>query len=44
MDQDLIKRKITSLNHCIRRIEAKTPSDSEMLKNDYDLQDISTRK
>ena len=40
MDRDLILSKIESLSRSIKRIEAKTPNSPELLKNDYDLQDI----
>jgi uncharacterized protein YutE (UPF0331/DUF86 family) len=40
MDRDLILAKIESLTRSIRRIEAKTPKNPDLLKEDYDLQDI----
>ena len=40
MDTDIILAKLESLRRCITRIEDKTPAGAEVLKNDYDLQDI----
>ena len=40
MDTDIILAKLESLRRCITRVEEKTPADAEILKSDYDLQDI----
>ena len=40
MDREVIERKLESLRHCLRRIEAKCPADPQTLANDPDLQDI----
>ena len=40
MDREVIERKLESLRHCLRRIEAKCPADPQTLANDLDLQDI----
>jgi len=40
MDKLIVYTKIESLQRCIERIAAKTPSDGERLKKDWDLQDI----
>ncbi len=40
MDTDIILTKLDSLRRCITRIEDKTPASADILKGDYDLQDI----
>ncbi len=40
MDRDVIESKLESLRRCLKRIKEKTPSNSEILKKDPDLQDI----
>lgn len=40
MDEDLILGKLESLARCLERIEEKTPATAEMLKADFDRQDI----
>ena len=40
MDRDVVLNKLESLRRCIKRIEDKTPSTSERLVDDFDLQDI----
>ena len=40
MKPDLIYGKIESVRRCIRRIEEKRPADVNILKTDYDVQDI----
>ena len=40
MDTDVVLAKLDSLQKCVGRIEEKTPSNAEVLKNDYDIQDI----
>jgi len=37
---DVVRRKLESLRRCISRIEEKRPDSVEILKNDYDIQDI----
>lgn len=37
---DVLRRKLESLRRCIGRIEEKRPSSVEILKTDYDIQDI----
>src|SRR5215467_1765836 len=43
MDRDVLNRKLESLRRCITRIESKRPIRPEVLRVDYDLQDISAR-
>ncbi len=40
MEKRVINQKLESLRNCIRRIESKTPSDGEVMRNDFDIQDI----
>lgn len=40
MDKDVINRKLESLRRCITRITSKLPLTPEVLRSDYDLQDI----
>ena len=40
MDNDVILKKIESLNKCVSRIETKVPLSVEELKDNIDLQDI----
>lgn len=40
MDTDVVLAKLDSLQRCVRRVEEKTPPNVEILKNDYDIQDI----
>ncbi len=40
MDRDVVLNKLESLRRCVKRIEDKTPSTSERLVDDFDLQDI----
>lgn len=40
MDIDVVLAKLESLQRCISRIEEKTPPKVEILKSDYDIQDI----
>jgi uncharacterized protein YutE (UPF0331/DUF86 family) len=40
MDREVIEQKLESLRRCVRRIEAKCPTDAETLAADIDLQDI----
>jgi uncharacterized protein YutE (UPF0331/DUF86 family) len=40
MDKDVINRKLESLRHCITRIQSKMPLTKEVLRSNYDLQDI----
>ncbi len=37
---DVVRRKLESLRRCIGRIETKRPETVEILKTDYDIQDI----
>lgn len=37
---DVVRRKLESLRRCIGRIEEKRPSSVDILKTDYDIQDI----
>lgn len=37
---DVVRRKLESLRRCIGRIEQKRPVNVEILKSDYDIQDI----
>ncbi len=37
---DVVRRKLESLRRCIGRIEEKRPASVEILKTDYDIQDI----
>lgn len=38
MDREVVKQKLESLRHCVRRIEAKCPADAQALVTDIDLQ------
>ena len=40
MDKDVINRKLESLRRCIARITSKMPITQEVLRSNYDLQDI----
>ena len=40
MDTDVVLAKLDSLQRRVSRIEEKTPSNVEVLKDDYDIQDI----
>ena len=40
MDKDVVLNKLESLRRCVRRIESKRPASVDLLKKDYDLQDI----
>ncbi len=40
MDKDVINRKLESLRRCIARIESKRPIRPDVLRVNYDLQDI----
>ncbi len=40
MDRDVVLNKLESLRRCIGRIVEKTPASSDVLADDYDLQDI----
>ncbi len=40
MPNDVVCRKLESLRRCIQRIELKKPVSVEILKTDYDIQDI----
>ncbi len=40
MNRDVINRKLESLRRCIARIESKRPIRPEVLRVNYDLQDI----
>jgi len=40
MDRDVINRKLESLRRCIARIESKRPIRPDVLRVNYDLQDI----
>jgi len=40
MDSDIVLAKLDSLRRCVSRVEEKTPSNVEVLKDDYDIQDI----
>jgi uncharacterized protein YutE (UPF0331/DUF86 family) len=40
MDADVVLAKLDSLQRCVGRVEEKTPSNVEVLKSDYDMQDI----
>ena len=40
MNNPLIAQKLESLTHCLIRIESKRPDDINVLKEDYDIQDI----
>ena len=40
MDIDVVLAKLESLQRCVSRIEEKTPPKVEILKSDYDIQDI----
>ncbi len=37
---DVVRRKLESLRRCIGRIEDKRPETAEILKTNYDIQDI----
>jgi len=39
-DRELLVSKLSSIQHCIERIESKKPVTKEILFEDYDLQDI----
>lgn len=40
MDQVILAQKLESLRRCIKRVEEKTPTSVELLKQDPDIQDI----
>ena len=40
MDPDIVLAKLESLRRCVGRIQEKAPAHVELLKTDYDLQDI----
>jgi len=40
MDREVVEEKLESLRRCLRRIEAKCPTDAATLVADIDLQDI----
>ena len=40
MDKDVMNRKLESLRRCITRIESKRPITPDVLRSNYDLQDI----
>ena len=40
MDKDVLMNKLESLRRCVQRVQDKTPASSDLLKGDYDLQDI----
>jgi uncharacterized protein YutE (UPF0331/DUF86 family) len=40
MDESVILTKIDSLRRCIERIRLKTPQSADLLREDFDLQDI----
>ena len=40
MDRDIVQAKLESLRRCVERIADKTPSSSDQLAHDPDLQDI----
>jgi len=40
MDKDVLMNKLESLRRCIQRVQDKAPVSSDLLKGDYDLQDI----
>jgi uncharacterized protein YutE (UPF0331/DUF86 family) len=40
MDQEIILDKLTSLKRCVERVESKVPATCDVLKVDFDLQDI----
>ncbi|SKA81787.1 type VII toxin-antitoxin system HepT family RNase toxin [Desulfobaculum bizertense] len=40
MDKEVVELKLLSLQRCIQRIKDKTPSDPEILSENFDLQDI----
>ncbi len=40
MDKDVLMNKLESLRRCVQRVQDKAPVSSDLLKRDYDLQDI----
>ena len=40
MDKDVLMNKLESLRRCVQRVQVKAPVSSDLLKGDYDLQDI----
>ena len=40
MDQQIILDKLSSLKRCVERVESKVPETCDVLKVDFDLQDI----
>jgi hypothetical protein len=38
VDRELVESKLESLRRCVKRIEAKTPGNIELLRGDCDLQ------
>ena len=40
MDKDVMLNKLESLRRCVKRIQDKTPTSSDALKENFDLQDI----
>jgi len=40
MPDDVIRNKLESLRRCLKRLEDKKPESSEILADDYDIQDI----
>lgn len=40
MDALILEKKLDSLHRCLKRVEQKSPEDSQILAHDPDLQDI----
>lgn len=40
MESDVINRKIESLRRCVERIQSKLPVTSDVIRSNYDLQDV----
>lgn len=40
MDREVVEQKLESLRRCLQRIDAKCPTDADVLSTDFDLQDI----
>jgi len=40
VDRGVVEQKLESLRRCLKRIDAKCPTDASVLSADFDLQDI----
>jgi uncharacterized protein YutE (UPF0331/DUF86 family) len=40
VDREVVEQKLESLRRCLKRIDAKCPTNADVLSADFDLQDI----